>query len=116
MKNVFRKYYKAGKLEGIRKVFYKSGEIAEEATYKMGVKEGSYKKYAENGVVLEESNFKAGNYNGPTTVRDVDGKILTTGQYKNGKSVGIWKFYENGKIKETGFYLEKNIKNAMSSS
>lgn len=104
-------YYKVGKLEGVRKVFYKSGEIAEEASYKNGVKEGSYKKYAENGVVLEESNFKAGNYNGPTTVRDVDGKILTTGQYKNGKSVGIWKFYENGKlVKEENRSLKKPAK------
>ena len=53
-------YYANGKLNGVRKVFYKSGLIAEETTYKDGVKEGLYKSYAENGIVLEESNFKNG--------------------------------------------------------
>lgn len=104
-------YYRAGKLEGIRKVFYKSGEIAEEATYRNGSKEGPYKKYAENGVVLEESTFKSGNPHGPTIVRDVNGKVVTIGQYKNGKSVGVWKYYENGQlVKEENRSLKKPAK------
>jgi len=106
-----QEFYKAGKLEGVRKVFYKSGQIAEETNYKNGIKEGVYKKHAENGFVLEEAIFKAGTYDGPTIVRDVYGKIVTTGQYKNGKSVGIWKYYENGKlVKEENRSLKKPAK------
>ncbi|MDY0089049.1 MAG: hypothetical protein RBR78_01650 [Flavobacteriaceae bacterium] len=90
--------YKNGKLEGVRKVFYEGGAIAEEAVYKDGIKNGSYKKYSENGVVLEESNFKNGEYDGVYINREADDKIILSGQYKNGKSVGIWKHYKNGKL------------------
>ncbi len=88
-------HYKKGKLEGVRKVYYKSGEVAEEANYSNGKKQGSYKKYAENGVVLEEFQYKDDLFHGPALFRDPDGKITTKGHYKNGLSVGRWTYYEN---------------------
>lgn len=94
-------YYKKGKLDGIRKVFYKSGEIAEEANYKDGKREGVYKKYAENGVVMEELNYKNDLFHGPVIYREAEGKVSITGQYKNGLSVGEWNYYENGKLVRT---------------
>ena len=93
--------YKKGKLDGIRKVFYKSGEIAEEANYKEGKREGIYKKYAENGVVMEELNYKNDLFHGPVIYREAEGKVSITGQYKNGLSVGEWNYYENGKLVRT---------------
>lgn len=93
-------YYTNGKLNGVRKVFYKSGVIAEETTYKNGVKEGLYKSYAENGIVLEESNFKNGLYDGPATFRTATNVLSSQGVFKNGKKVGLWKILEKGKLKE----------------
>lgn len=90
--------YKEGKLNGIRKVFFNNGQLAEETNYVNGIKEGASKRYAENGVILEEANYKNDEYHGIVTFRDATGKSYSTGEYKNGKSVGIWKFYENNKL------------------
>jgi len=103
--------YANGKLNGVRKVFYKSGEIAEETSYKNGIKNGPYKSYAENGTVLEESNYKNGQNDGLATYRDVNGQISAQGQYKDGKKVGMWKITEKGKLKNVNMsYQNKNFK------
>lgn len=91
-------YYTKGKLNGVRKVYYKSGELAEETTYKNGIKNGVYKSYAENGVVFEESIYKNGEYEGQAIFRDATNAILAQGLFKNGKKVGIWKIFEKGKV------------------
>jgi antitoxin component YwqK of YwqJK toxin-antitoxin module len=93
--------YKIGKLHGTKKVFYNTGLLAEESNYKEDLKEGPYKKVAENGIVLEESNYKNNEYEGPAIFREAAGDKYSTGQYKNGKSVGKWKFYEKGKLVKT---------------
>jgi antitoxin component YwqK of YwqJK toxin-antitoxin module len=103
--------YVNGKLNGVRKVFYKSGQIAEETTYVNGVKEGLYKSYAENSVVIEESNYKNDLLEGLATYRDATNKISGQGSYKKGKKVGIWKVTEKGKLKEVNMnYENKNFK------
>lgn len=108
-------YYSNGKLNGVRKVFYKSGELAEETTYKNDVKNGIYKSYAENGVVLEESNYKNGQYDGKAIFRTTDNQIASEGVFKNGKKVGIWKVLEKGKLKDVnmnkqGKKFQKRVK------
>ena len=90
--------YTNGKLNGVRKVFYKSEKIAEETTYKNGVKEGSYKKYAENGIVLEESFYKNDQYEGLAIFRSAENVVTSKGVFKNGKKVGMWEFTKDGKI------------------
>lgn len=96
--------YKAGKLEGKRTVFYRSsgvkGEenIAEEANYSNGKKNGSYKKYTMKGVVLEDSNYKNDQLDGPAIYNDPLGKPASRGNFKNGKKVGMWEFYQDGKL------------------
>ena len=103
--------YSAGKLNGVRKVFYKSGLIAEETTYKNGVKNGPYKSYAENGIVLEESNYKNGLYDGQSISRNTSNEIASQGAYKAGKKVGIWKILEKGKLKDINMsYQNKDFK------
>jgi antitoxin component YwqK of YwqJK toxin-antitoxin module len=104
-------FYVNGKLNGVRKVFYKSGEVAEETTYKDGLKNGIYRSYAENGFVLEESNFKNNLNNGPAIYRSVTNEITSQGQYKDGKKVGMWKMLVKGKLKDVNMdYQNKNFK------
>lgn len=91
-------FYKAGKLNGTRKVYFETGKIAEETNYVNGIKQGPYKKYTENGFVLEEVTYKDDEFNGLATYRDASGNIASQGQYTNGLKTGIWKFYENGKV------------------
>lgn len=92
--------YRQGKIEGVRKVFFPSGKIAEETTYVNGLKEGPYKKYTEKGIVLEEATYKNDNYEGPAVYRDSKGNVASQGVYKAGLKSGVWKFLENGKLKE----------------
>jgi len=103
--------YLNGKLNGVRKVFYKSEEIAEETTYKEGLKNGIYKSYAENGFILEESIFKNDLNDGPATYRNPKNEITSQGIYKAGKKVGIWKMLVKGKLKDVNMnYQNKNFK------
>lgn len=89
--------YKAGKLEGIRTVYYPNGKIAEEANYKAGVKTGTYKKYADNGIVLEEVTYANDQPHGHAIYRDSTGKVMAEGDYKNGGKNGLWTLVEEGK-------------------
>ena len=98
--------YTKGKLDGVRKVYYREGAIAEEINYKLGKKEGSYKKYAENGIVLEESNYKNDEFHGQAIFKDAEGKITAKGLFTNGKKTGIWEFLENDKIVKKNMNLQ----------
>ena len=90
--------YKNGKLEGLKTINFPSGKVAELTNYKNGIKEGAYKKIAENGVILEESTYLNGELNGASTFNAPDGLVVAKGMFKQGKKVGIWLFYENGKL------------------
>lgn len=96
--------YKDGKLNGSRKVYYRSGNIAEEENYVNGVREGTYKKYAENGTILEEVVYEKGQPDGIAIYRNPDGTIASKGPYVDGLKKGVWEFYENGKLKKKEKY------------
>lgn len=93
--------YKDGNLEGVRKVYYKDGTLAEETHYKNGLKDGPCKLYNNAGKLIEDSNYLKGELHGPASFFDQNGLIASKGNYKNGKSVGVWTYYQGGKkIKE----------------
>ena len=50
---------------------------------------------------LNIMNYLNGELHGSASFFDQNGLIASKGSYKNGKSVGIWTYYQNGKkIKE----------------
>ncbi len=92
-----REFYKNGKLNGNRTVYFISGNIAEVVNYIDGQKDGVYKKTLDNGIVVEEDIYANGELNGLATFRDPSGKVTATGKYKDGKRKGKWQFFEDGK-------------------
>lgn len=105
-----REFYKNGKLEGVRSVYYPDGKILEETTYKNGVKNGPYKNYTETGIVLEESTFKNGEYDGIAIFRDTSGQIVAKGPFVNGLKKGIWEITDPGKpMKKVKYPLVKKF-------
>lgn len=90
--------YVNGNLEGLKSVFYPDGKIAEETIYSNGIKSGPYKKYTQKGIVLEEATYKNNEFHGPAIYKDPDGNIVAKGLFKEGKKVGIWQFYQSGKL------------------
>ncbi|MDR6968451.1 antitoxin component YwqK of YwqJK toxin-antitoxin module [Flavobacterium arsenatis] len=99
--------YVKGKLEGIRKVYFREGKIAEETQYANGKKNGLSKVYTENGTVIEEATYKNGQYEGPAIYREPNGNIASKGNYKNGAKHGTWQFFVNGKLKKEEKYPKK---------
>ncbi len=93
-----KEYYTKGKLENKRIVYFKDGIIAEEADYSNDQRNGIYKKFSEKGILLEETNYIKGQFHGQATFRDPENNIVAEGKFKDGKKVGIWKFYEMGKL------------------
>ena len=105
--------YKKGKLNGIKKIFYDDGSLAEVLNYVNGKREGNYKRYGVNEKILEDLNYKNDELHGEAIFYDGLGNIVSKGQYKNGLKSGIWKTYEKGKIvkEETAKkYSSKNYK------
>lgn len=91
-------YYRNGKLDGLKKVFYRNNVLAEQSNYKAGVLDGEYVKNAENGKLIEKSNYKDGDLHGNALFYDGEGNLILKGQYKKGIRTGIWETYENGKV------------------
>jgi len=100
--------YVNGKLNGIRKVYYPSGAIAEEANYKDGKKDGSYKKYDEKGIVLEETQYKNGEFDGLAIFRNPKNVIVAKGMFVKGKKEGVWEMLnDKGKMVSTNMSKQK---------
>ena len=93
-----QEFYKNGKLEGVRKVFYKDATIAEETNYKNGIKVGNSKMYSEKGKLLDSHIYKNGQYDGVASYYDGLGNKIYEGNYVKGKRVGTWKFFEKNKV------------------
>lgn len=95
---MINEFYKNGKLEGNRKVYYKDGTVAEDTNYKAGIKEGSSKTFSETGKLIDEHIYKNGQYEGIASYYDGNGNKLYEGNYVNGKRVGNWKIFEKNKL------------------
>ncbi len=90
--------YKNGKLNGVRKVFYKENVLAEETNYEDGMKNGVSKIYSENKAIQLECNYINDKLNGYYIAYNTKGEKIYEGKYKEGIKISIWKIYKNGKV------------------
>lgn len=100
--------YKNGRLDGTKTIYFKSGKVAEISNYKNGILDGIYIKNDESGVALEESFYVNGELNGITIYRAPDGLVVAKGKFRKGLKVGIWQFFENGKLESEDNYDQPN--------
>lgn len=103
--------YKQGQLNGIRKVFYNDGSLAESMYYLEGKKQGNYKRFGINEKMIEELNYKNDQLDGEALFYDGLGNLILKGQYKEGLKSGIWYTYENGKVIKEEKAKKINAKN-----
>ncbi len=103
--------YKKGKLNGIKKIFYNDGSLAEELIFLDGKRNGNYKKFGINEKILEDLNYKNDELHGIAKFYDGLGNLILEGQYKEGLKSGTWKTYENGKIVKEEKAAKFNSKN-----
>jgi antitoxin component YwqK of YwqJK toxin-antitoxin module len=90
--------YVNDKIEGVRKVFYIDGKVAEEVPYKNDKKEGVSKKYSNNSELIEQATYKAGLLQGDYKIFEETGEIAIEGKFNNDLKKGLWKYYQKGKL------------------
>jgi len=94
--------YEDGKLHGIYKTFYLTGEPTETSAYKNGLKEGNYKKYSIKGFLYQDFNYKNGKLNGMAIYYSrKTGDLIKKGPFKNDQRVGTWENYVDGELVST---------------
>lgn len=93
-----REPYLEGKLDGVARSYYATGEISEEVEWKQNVKEGHWIQYYKNGVPRLSGQYKNGLLHGSYEVYYSNRTIKIRGTYLKNKSHGTWRFYdETGK-------------------
>lgn len=94
--------YRDGKLEGVYKTFYPSGEPTEVTYYKNGLLDGNYKKYSIKGFLYQDFNYKDGKLNGMAIYYSrKTGDLIKKGPFKDDQRVGTWENYVDGELVST---------------
>lgn len=94
--------YVNGKLEGVYKTFYPSGEPTEITYYKNGLLDGNYKKYSIKGFLFQDFNYSKGKLNGMATYYSrKTGDLIKKGPFKDDLRVGTWENYVDGELVST---------------
>lgn len=91
-------YNNKGKLEGLKKTYYLSGQLAQQENYRSGILFGEARWFSEAGKVIKTYNYYNGALHGPAKIYDSKGNIEMEGLYQKDRRHGIWKFYKNGKL------------------
>lgn len=93
-----RESYIEGKLNGVSRSFYPSGEISEEVEWKDNVKYGAWTQYYKNGNPRLSGHYKDGLLQGSYEVFFSNNTIKISGNYLDNLSNGTWRYYdESGK-------------------
>ncbi len=99
--------YKDNKRNGETKWYYQSGKPATSYIYVMDMRSGPFESYYENGNILSKGTFKNNQYQGDYFEFYEDGKLKTTGTYKDDAKTGEWKEYaEDGRVQKQGTYAD----------
>lgn len=94
--------YANGKLNGVYKTFYPSGEPTEITHYKNGLLDGNYKKYSIKGLLYNDFNYENGKLNGMAIYYSRStGDLIKKGPFKDDLRVGTWENYVDGELVST---------------
>ncbi len=103
--------YSKGKIEGVRYIYRKTGELRNEIPYVKGIENGISRGYYKTGKLFLEIPFIDGKMNGLGKVYYESGSIQIEEPYYNDKLNGVLKeYYENGKLKQETRFDSGKIK------
>jgi antitoxin component YwqK of YwqJK toxin-antitoxin module len=95
-----------GKMNGIRKIFYGTGEVEIEENYTNDVLTGLVKTFYPSGVLKQEASYKDGVLEGMIKSFYDSGKIKEEVTFVNNEENGPFKeFHENGQLSWEGNYI-----------
>lgn len=91
--------YRDGELHGKATEWKDDGTLSKELNFDNGEIDGENKVYT-NDSMVRITNFKSKKTNGSHIVKKISGTLITEGQFKEGRPVGEWKYYDtNGEVK-----------------
>ncbi len=100
-------YYEADSLEGLRVMYYTSGDSQIVETYQRGRFEGPYREYHENGKLLQVGQYINNSMEGVWKTYYPDGQLSEEVTFHNSEENGPFKqYYPNGKLKTAGTFKE----------
>ena len=92
-------FLKNGKIDGIWRQYYSSGQLWTKGTYKDGKSDGPSVMFHENGQLWTKGTYKDGKIDGLWVSYYEDGQLQEQGTYKDGKMEGPWVFFNKDGIK-----------------
>ncbi len=103
-------YYKNDKLNGVKRMFYKSGAVHRAISYTDGIMNGPFLSYNKEGKLLEKLNYKLGHKDGTQTYYYDDGILLKTENWTNDiKNGSFTTYYYQGFVQTLENY-KKGVK------
>ncbi|MBN2730356.1 MAG: hypothetical protein JXR53_14115 [Bacteroidales bacterium] len=99
-KLIKEEHYVKGKLNGVSKIFYPSGQLMEEKGWKMGKMHGVWKWYYEEGTPRLEAFHDEDKRVGDFVIYHINGQKYINGSYKADRKHGVWTFYSQKGEKE----------------
>jgi len=85
----YERSYKNGNRDGLHKIWYKNGQLANNMFYIDDKLEGEQKSYFESGNRWQILNYKHGYEDGKQKTWDDSGKVINNFTVKNGKLYGV---------------------------
>lgn len=99
-------YYEEDSLQGLRILYYESGDTHIVETYRSGLFEGPFREYYEDGKLMQKGVYKNNEMDGEWTSYYPGGQISEVVNFKGNEENGPFiQYYPNGNIKAEGSYL-----------
>lgn len=93
--------YIDGVLNGVFKIFYEDGKLTKLVHFKDGKLHGNSKKYSPKSILIEDVNYVNGELHGHASFYEDNGNLKQKGLYEEDLKVGVWEFFEDGKLSES---------------
>ena len=99
--------YKHDKLEGLRHLYFESGQLMIEETHANGIFEGRYKEWFENGKLKQEGQYRGNEMSGVWKFYFEDGSKNEEVTFAHNEENGAYKaWFKNGNQKFEGAYKD----------
>lgn len=82
--------------------YHKNGNLFFKATIIDNKLEGVYRIWYENGQLAEQLNFKSQLEEGPAKFYHPNGQLAMSGQYREGEMIGEWRFFDESGCPASG--------------
>jgi len=91
---LIRETYQSGKLHGLVRNYYSSGQVSEEVEWANNQKQGSWKQYYASGAPRLSAHYSNDLLNGSYEVYFSNGELEIKGELLDNRSHGTWSYFD----------------------